>query len=262
MIEIRTVSTSRFEMEYISFGRGEKTLVVIPGLGVHSVLPQKETIAKSYSPFTDLYTVYLFDRVKELRPGYHVDDMAEDTAEAMKLLGLKGVHMIGFSQGGMIGMRIAGDYPELVDRLILGSTSAFLCDDSRKHFIEWSEIARSGDIRKLNHEMFSRIYSEEYLKKYAGAFSVLEGMGTRDEMDRLIVQSDACLFHDTRDSLKKIKCPVFVLCSRQDRVFPASDSEYISSTLGCPLYVYEGYGHAVYDEAPDFKARMLGFLTE
>ena len=27
------------------------------------------------------------------------------------------------------------------------------------------------------------------------------------------------------------------------------------------LYLYEGYSHAVYDEAPDFKARVLRFLA-
>ena len=26
------------------------------------------------------------------------------------------------------------------------------------------------------------------------------------------------------------------------------------------IYMYDGYGHAVYDLAPDYKERMLGFL--
>ena len=34
----------------------------------------------------------------------------------------------------------------------------------------------------------------------------------------------------------------------------------LAEALGCGLYVYEGYGHAVYDEAPDYLARVGFFL--
>lgn len=262
MVQIETIKTDRFEMDYISFGTGPGALVVIPGLGVRSVMLQKDAVADAYTPFTDRYTVYLFDRVKNLRRGYQVSDMADDTAEAMQMLGLSGVHMIGFSQGGMIAMRIAAEHPELVGRMILGSTSAFLCEASREVFIKWSATAAGGDIRKLNREMFRTIYSEEYMTMYSDAFNAMEGEGTGAEMERLIVQSDACLSHDARSLLKKIICPVFVLCSRKDQVFPYTDSEYLADEIGCKLYIYDGYSHAVYDEAPDFKSRMLGFLTE
>ena len=42
---------------------------------------------------------------------YGVDDMARDTAEAIKALKLERVSIFGASQGGMIAMKIAVEYP-------------------------------------------------------------------------------------------------------------------------------------------------------
>lgn len=262
MIEINTISTSRFEMEYVSFGHGPRPLVLVPGMSLHSVMLQKEAVAKVYTPFYGTHTIYLMDRIKDMPEGYTVKDMARDTAEGILSLGLSDIDMIGYSQGGMIAMRIAGEHPTLVHKLILGSTSAYPGEYAKSLIGGWSKIAVEGDVRTLNKEMFAHIYSEAYLDKYAQAFSYLESQGTDEEMKRLAILAAACVTHDAREVLCRISCPTFVICSNRDKVFPSADSEYLAEVLGSRLYIYDGYSHAVYDEAPDFKSRMLGFLTE
>lgn len=261
-IEKKTIVTDRFEMDYISFGSGPGTLVMIPGMSLRSTLLQAEAVAGGYKLFWDRYTVYLFDRVKRLRQGYTVKNMADDTAAAMRVLELSGVHMIGYSQGGMIAMHIAAAYPELVSKLVLGSTTACPNENARDIVKAWSSLAAGHDVTGLNHSMFSIIYSEEFLAGYREAFEYFEKKGTIEEMDRLSMLCDACLTYDGRECLKNIHCPLLVLCSAKDKLFPAAESKYIAGITGAELYVYEGYSHAVYDEAPDFKSRILGFLTE
>ena len=39
-------------------------------------------------------------------------------------------------------------------------------------------------------------------------------------------------------------------------------SEELSKALGWELFLYDDYWHAVYDEAPDYRDRMLDFLNE
>lgn len=262
MVEVKTVRTTAFEMDYISFGTGTRTMVMIPGLSLHSVMLQSDAVAGAYRIFHDRYTVFLFDRKHDIKAGYSLAGMAADTAEAMRALGLKDVDMIGFSQGGMIAMLIAAGFPELVHKLVLGSTSAYPGESSRRIVERWAAMASGDDVVKLNHEMFRQIYSPGYLEKYRNAFARLENMGTRKEMDRLAVLAEACLYHDARGCLDHIECPVFVLCSDSDELFPVSDSQYLASATGGELFVYEGFSHAVYDEAPDFKQRILDFLTE
>ena len=101
-IQIETVKTDSFSMDYFRFGRGEKILVILPGLSVQSVMGSAEAVAEAYQLLTDDFTVYLFDRRNELPPSYSVYEMARDTAEAFRVLGLENVCIFGTSQGGII----------------------------------------------------------------------------------------------------------------------------------------------------------------
>ena len=70
---------------------------------------------------------------------------------------------------------------------------------------------------------------------------------------------------DITDRLREIACPVLVLGSADDGVLGAGASEQIAQLLGsrenCELHMYSGYGHAAYDLAPDYKERILRFLS-
>ena len=111
-------------MDFFRFGRGEKTLVILPGLSVQSVMGAADAIAEAYRPIEDKFTVYVFDRRTDIPSPYPIRDMARDTAEAFRALGLKDVCLFGASQGGMIALVLAIEYPELVGRMVLGSSSA------------------------------------------------------------------------------------------------------------------------------------------
>ena len=54
--------------------------------------------------------------------------------------------------------------------------------------------------------------------------------------------------------------------SKDDRVLGAEASEQIAENLkgreDVVLYMYDGFGHAAYDTAPDYKERILDFLNE
>ena len=76
------------EMEYIRFGSGGKTLVMLPGLGdgLRTVKGTAVPMALMYRGFAEEYTVYAFSRKNQLPAGYTTLDMARDQAEAMEQL--------------------------------------------------------------------------------------------------------------------------------------------------------------------------------
>ena len=61
--------------------------------------------------------------------------------------------------------------------------------------------------------------------------------------------------------LGNITCPALVIGASQDAVLGADASLDIARRIGARLYIYYDYGHAVYDEAPDFIERIMGFLS-
>ena len=54
---VKTVSVENMEMDYIVFGEGDKSFIILPGLSIHSVMGSAELIAEAYKDFTDEYTV-------------------------------------------------------------------------------------------------------------------------------------------------------------------------------------------------------------
>ena len=114
------------EMDYIRFGSGPQTLVMLPGLGdgLRTVKGTAVPMAAMYRAFAGDFTVYAFSRKSPLPEGYTTRDMARDQAAAMEDLGIERAHIFGVSMGGMIAQWLAIDHPEKVERLVLAVTSA------------------------------------------------------------------------------------------------------------------------------------------
>lgn len=262
MAQIATVTCPEFTMDYIRLGSGESSFVIIPGVSVKSVLLSAQALEAGFEEFARRYTVYVFDRKRNLQPGYTVRDMAEDTAKAMQMLGIREAHIFGASQGGMIAQCIAISHPELAGKLYLASTAARLDAKARQVLGRWKALADAGDIRALNRDVFAHVYSAEYRECYRAAFEAMEGDGTPEEMKRFACMVAACDGFSVYDELEKLRCPVFVVGSARDAVLGAQSCAEIAMRLGCPLTIYEGYSHAVYDEAPFFRTQMLNDLLK
>ncbi len=261
--QVKTATVGLVEMDYAVFGQGARTLVIIPGLSVHSVMGSADAIAAGYQDFTKDYTVYVFDRAKHIASGYSIRDMAEDTATVMKALGIKNADIFGASQGGMIAQYLAIDHPELVHRMILASTLCTYNDTFLSVLDEWIRLAEAKDETGLLESFAEKVYSEATLSAYHD-YLISSNRGiTDEEYERFVILAEACERFDCTDEINRIQCPVLVLGSHGDHVTTSEGSEDIARRLSCELFLYnEEYGHGVYDEAPDYKERCLKFLQQ
>lgn len=259
--EVRSAEVSEGELQYFSFGKGEKTFVIFPGASVTSVMNSAAGVAAAYAGFTKDYTVYLFETRTDMPDGYTVEQMAEDAAEAMEKLGIEGADILGCSLGGMIGQCLAVFHPELVNALVLASTSASPNDMTDASCGNWAKLAREGKVTELNRQMFDTIYSPEYYEQYKDVFASMEEVGTPEELRHFAVTVEACTRFDIHDRLSGISCPVLVIGSWGDKVLSGEASVQIARAIPAELFMYTNYGHAAYDEAPDFKDRMMTFFA-
>lgn len=258
------VKTVEFEMEYCRFGRGDKTFVMIPGLSVQSVMGLSSALEAGFESMNDDYDVYLFDRRKQVPDSYSIFDMASDTAAAMKELGLKDVYLFGASQGGMIAMVIAARYPELVKKLVLGSTSCQVHPDKCMVIDKWIELAEAKERQKLYHEFGKNIYPVNVYENLSDYFTNVSGTVTDEELEKFVILAKAIRGFDFTGELEKIKCPVMVLSAGDDMVLGEDAGEKIAehfkSRPDFVFYTYTGYGHAVFDTAPDYRKRLADFF--
>ena len=247
---------------YARFGDGARAFVILPGIAMKNVVDDAPAVAEAYRAFTEEhgYTGYLLDRAEPLHDGYRIEDMAEDTAFVMQTLGIREADVFGASQGGMIGLVLAAKHPELVRRLVAGSSSGKIEGTAETVLRRWTEIAERHDHRTLNHEMFRALYSEELLASLGDALETLENAGDAAGCDRLAVLTKACIGFDCLDLAAGLGDKVFVIGAGEDRVLGAEASARLAERIGCGYYLYEHGTHAVYDEAPDYKDRLLAFF--
>ncbi len=260
-MEIQTVGTDAFEMDYVRFGNGPRPFVILPGLAVQSVLESADAIAAAYKPFTEDFTVWLFDPRKDLPPGYAVRDMSRDTAAAMRALGLADACVFGASMGGMVAMGIAVEHPRLVKKLVLASTTARMTDERRRSLGRWIALAKAGRIEELYLDFGENLYPPSVFASFREAALQAAKTVTARGLDRFVALAEAARGFDAAGAPGDIACPTLVVASRDDRVFGDGAAAEIAEMIpGAELFLYDGYGHALYDTAPDFGARMLEFF--
>ena len=259
-----TAETGSFRMDCFRFGHGERCLVILPGLSVQSVMGQAEAVAEAYRPLTGDFTVYVFDRRRDPPDSYTVDGMAEDTAVAVRTLGLGRVSLFGVSQGGMIAMKIAAAHPGLVDALVLGSTTARVTGAEYRVIENWIRLAREKNAAALYRAFAEAVYPKSVADASRELLDRAAETVTEEELGRFVVLAEAAGGFDGREDLQRITCPVLIIGDTDDRVLGPGAAESIRDCLGerpdAELYLYDGFGHAAYDIAPDYKERVLRFL--
>lgn len=187
--------------------------------------------------------------------------MAKDHTEAMSILSISKADVLGISQGGMIAQYLTIDYPDLVNNLILAVTSAKPNETIEKVVGVWIEMAMQGNYKDLMIDTAEKSYSERYLKKYRRLYSLLGRMGKPKSFKRFLIQAASCISHNADEELNKIICPTLVIGGDCDKIVGTASASAIADKISkSELFVYNGLGHAAYEEAKDFNERVLNFL--
>ena len=259
---IKTVNIPSGTVRCAVFGSGKQPLVILPGLGVKSVIDSAEEVAAAYKVFNDTHTVYLIDRRTNLPEGVTIDEIAEDTAEAVKALDIEGADVFATSFGGKVAQLLAVNHPELVSKLVFGSTAPCINPQSAKVINNWVSLARERKREELCRDFVHRVYSAQIAEKFCDFLVSRMSDCTDYDLDQLVFTAESAKNFDIRPGLCEIKCPVLVIGAENDGVLTGEASREIADILGCELYMYgEPYNHAVYDEAPDYKEKLLHFYS-
>lgn len=251
-------------VHYLQFGKGDRHLIMIPGLGdgLKTAEGMALPVAYQYRTFARAgYTVTLISRREPLQEGCTTRDMAADLARCMELLGIHQADVLGVSQGGMIAQWLAIDHPSLVRRLILAVTTPTGNETLHAVVPRWMELARQGDYAAIMLDTAEKSYSDAYLKKNRLFLPLLGKVGKPKDFTRFLHMAEACLTHDATAQLGSITAPTLIIGGEQDKIVGAEASRQLHAGIaGSELYMYPEYGHAAYEEAKDFCGRVMGFL--
>ena len=250
-------------MDYVTFGKGNQPLVIIPGLrdGLQTVKGMAMPFSITYRKLSERYKIYVFSRINELRQGYTTRDMAADVAEAMETLNLDAAYVMGISQGGMIAQWLAVDFPERVQRLILAVTTAKPSQLARERIEHWQKLSQSGNFKHLMLDIAQHSYTQKSYQKWRLLYNVMGIFGHIKDKQRIDIQSVSCLKHDSLDFLEKINCPTLIIGAEKDDVLGVDGSLGLHQHIkDSQLTILPECGHALYEQNKDFQKRVSVFI--
>ena len=245
---------------YSKFGNGPRNLIIIPGLNLATLEGKGLSLAWMFRMYTKDYTVYVMDKKDNVPKDATIEDMAEDIATAMDKAGIVSADVYGVSMGGMIAQYLTLNHPDLVDKLVLCVTASCKNETVEKYINHNLVLAKKGDLETIQKEGVTELFTEEYVKPIKPFLSLMSKVGLPKSNVRFIRLCQAILGMDSRDRLKEIKCPVYVIGAGRDRVVGADAAEELADALGCEKFVYRNLGHGAYQEAKDINDRILRFL--
>lgn len=247
---------------YAKIGNGPKTMVILPGIALVSTVRSVDAIAQQFADYKD-YTIYLFDDRDGVKEGYSIANRAEAVAALMKKLKLKDAYVYGASMGGMEGQILAADHPELVKKMVLASTTVKTSSHTVELFEHFIKLAKEDSLETLIRTINDNIYSKTTISQFGDLMVENTGPVSKEELKKYIVLAKAIENYDGTSKLDKIKCPVYVIGSEGDLIFTKEEIQNLAERTGAKIKIYgPEYGHGVYDEAPDFKEKMLEFFEE
>lgn len=253
-------------MNYMDEGQGDPLIMII-GLGSDQSNWKLQT-----AYFKKHYRTVTFDNRGAGKSGkpngpYTIKMMADDTIGLMDHLGIEKAHVLGVSMGGMIAQELAINYPERVNKLILGCTFARR-DGASGFSVEIDEAcevyARSSrdmvSLRRLACVFIDLSFNKGVYRvlllpimKAAIRFSTITGFSE---------QLEAILAHDAADRLGLVRSSTLVVVGSEDRVIKPASSGVIAGLVSDAKYVVvEGGSHGFSGEmSGEFNGIVHDFL--
>lgn len=181
--------------------------------------------------------------------------MAGDAAELIRRLGLGRVHLIGWSDGGCIGLALALERPELVRSLTLLGTPYSTGNYTKEAKQRMARLLRPSSVSLLALRGLRRILTPEPKRGR--------------EFLELMAQMWTGLPDFTREQLRCIEAPVLVIGGDRDEFLSLGPDplqvfrETAEAIPGARMEVVKGGTHNVHVERPQAVNRLIfHFLQE
>ncbi|WP_439534719.1 alpha/beta fold hydrolase [Polymorphobacter sp.] len=253
-------------LHYEETGAGPETILFIHGL----MLPSESWEAQR-DRFAQTRRVITYDlrgqgRSKHAKKGLGLDSLAEDAAALLRLLAPDGAHVVGFSMGAFIALRLGARHPALVRSLTLVGVSAD-AESWRKMpaYAAMIALVTLAGVRPVAPRMMQILFGRSVLADPARATLVARWRSVVDALPKSIVRAAAAsaLRRSVQGELAQIGVPVLVIAGEEDRPVPLHHQIAVATAIpGAEIEQVPATGHAVMLEQPEwFNTRLARFLS-
>lgn len=251
-------------------GRGEP-LLLLHGFGASSYAFRDVAplLDDHYSLTSIDLTGFGYTERPERKEAYSAAAQVDVIVQVMDQLGIRRTSVLGHSYGGAIGLLLAQQHPDRVDRLVLISPAT--------QFDESPKILRSKVAQKLGYQLVKCQLSRpgKFRRTLRNAFyqnDKLSKEEAEEYRERLLVEGLEDTYYAFVDlsvnrngiglELERVRKPTLILASRKDEVVDFKDIEEAKQALpNATMMVLENVGHSAAEEEPERVAEeVIRFL--
>jgi pimeloyl-ACP methyl ester carboxylesterase len=196
-----------------------------------------------------------------------LDPYADRLERLAALEAMEHAGVVGHSLGGLVGLRLAVDFPQRVSALVLTAAAgirsstreaerylnlAAILRPTRRYARHREEIARSHFLRMVVFGYFGASDPPAMSDGAVDGFLSAMDMHTDTATARRALVRD-----DPRLDLERVSCPVFLLWGARDNQITAEDAFEYARRLRAPLRMIADCGHLLIGERPDACAEAI-----
>ncbi len=196
----------------------------------------------------------------EVPPGpYSISGLSSDLLALLDELGVEKFSFAGLSIGGMVGMWLASEVPDRVERLTLLCTSAKMDPEIWKARIR---TARESGTASMAPTVVERWFTPAFREAAPEMVKRAEHMVANTPDEGYAACCEAIRDMDLRDRLSGITAPTLIIAGEEDLATPPEHAELLRDSIpGSEMLVVPDAAHLANIERPEsVTPAMLGHL--
>jgi len=196
-------------------------------------------------------------------PGpYAMEDLAGDLLEVLDRNGIDRVAFCGLSLGAAVGITLARDAPERVERLVLCSASDRF--GTAESWAERARVVRDSGLEPIADDILARWFTPRFRARRPQAVARFRAMLTATPAEGYAACCDALGAWDVRGRLGPVVAPTLVLAPENDPATPPAQGRELTEAIGTArLVVLTHAAHLANVERPGaFTTAVLGHLLQ
>ena len=231
----------------------------------NSLMSNFEMWDVTVSALTDRYRVLRYDTRGEGRSGtthgsYSIEMLADDAIGLINQLGIRRIHFVGLSMGGMIAQQLGARYADRVYSLSLCDTTSHMPPRSM-----WEErilTAQTKGTAALVDLMIQRWFTPPFIAHDPDTIEKVRRMIAATPVEGYIACASAVRDMAQTTMLLRVKSPTLILVGRQDPACTIEDSIVLHRMIdGSEMVIIEEAAHLSNIEQPlAFNNALRAFI--
>jgi 3-oxoadipate enol-lactonase len=187
---------------------------------------------------------------------YTIEALGRDLVRLLDRLGLDRVSFCGLSLGGMVGMWVAANAPERIDRLVLCCAAARMVRP--EDFAARARTVREHGIEAIADALIGRWFTPSVPASHPDTVARIRAMLLSTPREGYAGGCEAIAQMDLRADLPRITAPTLVIGAEHDQSTPPEKSREIAQRIrGAELVMIPDAAHIANVEQPDAVANQI-----